>query len=373
MLGEPDERLWTERHETARCTAPIRVLCVDHHPIFRDGIASAIGAHEMCSCDAVTKMIRSDCPDLRTRELLTIVALTECGSFVAAAARMKMTQPSLTRTVKRLERILGVKLFARSTRHVEITPAGREFVAVAERMLNDLKILSRNLDECDGTQRGRVTMSTYAVFAGQSMPPIAQCFLSTRPFVEAHIRERSQNEMWDDIRSGVADFGVGLIAAADKAFQTKCLFQEPVYVVLPRGHRLCKLGRSSVRLAELKGEPLVSLGDDPIFHRVAEAAATSLGFSIRHAVIVACFSTILNHVKAGVGPAIVPSGVLPPAPWEDIEAYPLIRPTIERSVGIITLKGRYLSPAATALAALVEERCVAPPAPHGVESTQVPS
>mgnify|MGYP003581500796 FL=1 len=65
----------------------------------------------------------SDVPDIRSRELLTVVALAEYGSFVAAAAHLKTSQPALTRTVKRVERILGVTLFARNTRRVEITAA----------------------------------------------------------------------------------------------------------------------------------------------------------------------------------------------------------------------------------------------------------
>src|SRR5688572_28766967 len=122
-------------------------------------------------------MTRLDIPDLRTKELLTIIALAEYGSFVAAASHLKTSQPALTRTVKRVERVLGVLLFARNTRRVEITPAGREFVAVAERMLNDLKITSRSLGEIAGEQRGRITVSTYSAFASQTMPPLAKCFL----------------------------------------------------------------------------------------------------------------------------------------------------------------------------------------------------
>ena len=82
----------------------------------------------------------SDVPDIRAKELLTVMALAEYGSFVAAAAYLKTSQPALTRTVKRVERVLGVTLFARNTRRVEITSAGREFVAVAERILNDLQL-----------------------------------------------------------------------------------------------------------------------------------------------------------------------------------------------------------------------------------------
>jgi len=92
----------------------------------------------------------SDVPDIRARELLTVTALAEYGSFVAAAAYLKTSQPALTRTIKRVERVLGVTLFARNTRRVEITAAGREFVAVAERMLNELHLTVRNLSEALG-------------------------------------------------------------------------------------------------------------------------------------------------------------------------------------------------------------------------------
>jgi DNA-binding transcriptional LysR family regulator len=90
-------------------------------------------------------MASFDLPDLRARELATIIALADYGSFVAAAAHMKTSQPALTRTVKRVERVLGVTLFTRSTRRVEITEAGREFVAVAARVLSDLQLSVRSL------------------------------------------------------------------------------------------------------------------------------------------------------------------------------------------------------------------------------------
>ena len=107
----------------------------------------------------------SDVPYLRARELLTVLALAEYGRFVPAAADLQPSHPPLTRTIKRVERVLGVTLFARNTRRVEITAAGREFVAVAERMLNDLKHTVRNLSEVTNEQRGRVTISTYSSFA----------------------------------------------------------------------------------------------------------------------------------------------------------------------------------------------------------------
>src|SRR5689334_24074124 len=126
----------------------------------------------------------SDIPDIRARELLTVLALAEYGSFVAAAAYLKTSQPALTRTIKRVERVLGVTLFARNTRRVEITPAGREFVAVAERVLNDLRLTVRSLDDVSRQQRGTITISTYSAFASTVVPDAIRQFRDTRPLVE---------------------------------------------------------------------------------------------------------------------------------------------------------------------------------------------
>src|SRR3954469_24239230 len=126
-------------------------------------------------------MHRADVPDIRAKELLTVVTLAEYGSFVAAAAHLKTSQPALTRTGKRVERVLGIILFARNTRRVEITPAGREFVAVAERVLDDLQLTFRNLGEVTREQRGRVTVSTYSAYAVHGLPSVIRTYRETRP------------------------------------------------------------------------------------------------------------------------------------------------------------------------------------------------
>src|ERR1700730_12415158 len=95
----------------------------------------------------------SHIPDLGSRQLLAVLAIADYGSFIAAAAFLKTSQPALTRAIKRTEDGLGVSLFERSTRRVQQTPAGREFVAVAERVLNDLRISVRSMrDLADRTR-----------------------------------------------------------------------------------------------------------------------------------------------------------------------------------------------------------------------------
>jgi DNA-binding transcriptional LysR family regulator len=79
-----------------------------------------------------------DLRDVSLRELMTFRTLAQQASFGKAAARLGVSQPAVTRTLLKLECLLGVQLFTRTTRHVTITPAGEEFLASVERALVDL-------------------------------------------------------------------------------------------------------------------------------------------------------------------------------------------------------------------------------------------
>lgn len=297
----------------------------------------------------------SDVPDIRARELLTVVALAEYGSFVGAAAHLKTSQPALTRTVKRVERILGVTLFARNTRRVEITAAGREFVAVAERVLNDLQLTVRNMSEVSSEQRGRITMTTYSAFASHTLPELVRRYRDTRPSIEVRIREGRQSEIVEDVRSGVADFGVGYVNSLPDILQATVLRKEPLYAVVPASHPLAARRRARVVLEDLREEPLVTPPSDTYLRRLVDGAAAAAGFNLRYAVTVERLLSVINHVRAGVGIAILPWGVLPPAPWDGFQALTLAEPALSVSVGLIALRGRYLTPAASSMMALIQE------------------
>jgi site-specific recombinase XerC len=70
-------------------------------------------------------------PEVNSRQLAAVAAVAEYRSFIAAAAHLRMSQPALTLSIKRLEQTLGARLFLRTTRQVTLTSVGREFVAMA--------------------------------------------------------------------------------------------------------------------------------------------------------------------------------------------------------------------------------------------------
>jgi LysR family transcriptional regulator, carnitine catabolism transcriptional activator len=182
-------------------------------------------------------------------------------------------------------------------------------------------------------------------------------YRETRPLIEIRIREGRQSEIVEDVRNGGADFGIGYVNSLPELMESTPLRKEPMLVLVPNSHPLAAKKRPRIRLAELRDEPLVSAPSDTFLRRMTDAAAVSAGFNLHYTVMVDRLISIIHHVCAGVGIAILPSGCLPDRQWgEGFHAAQLAEPSLSVSVGLITARGRYLTPAASGMVSLIKEQ-----------------
>ncbi len=291
-------------------------------------------------------------PDLTSRQLQTVLALAEYGSFIAAASLLKTSQPAVTRTIKHVEDVLGIKLFDRSTRSVQITDAGKEFVAVAARVLNDLKITLRSMRELSDQRRGQIIISSIMSVANGKLPGLVSAYRLDHPGIELHVRDGVHGTVIEDVRSGAADFGITYLDDLPDPFLSVRVGSEDFTVVLPRNHELAK--KKTLSLSDLKDVPLVSLPSDSRTRRVIDGAASSVGLTLNHVVTVSQFATMLGFVRAGIGLAIAPKSGVASFLGKELSAIPIRGRPRARDLGIITLKEREPSPAATGLMSLIK-------------------
>jgi DNA-binding transcriptional LysR family regulator len=291
-------------------------------------------------------------PDLTSRQLQTVLALAEYGSFIAAASLLKTSQPAVTRTIKHVEDVLGIKLFERSTRSVQITAAGKEFVAVAARIQNDLKITLRSMRELSDQRRGQIIISSIMSVANGKLPGLVSAYRLDHPGIELHVRDGVHGTVIEDVRSGAADFGITYLDDLPDPFLSARVGSEAFTVVLPKNHELA--GKKSLSLSDLKGAPLVSLPSDSRTRRVIDGAASSVGLTLNHVVTVSQFATMLGFVRAGIGLAIAPKSGVASFLGKELSAVPIRGRPLARDLGIITLKEREPSPAATGLMSLIK-------------------
>jgi len=282
--------------------------------------------------------------DVGIKHIRAINSVATYGSFTAAAADLGITQSAVSRMVLQVEKQLGVSLFLRSTRNVVLTAPGREFTASTRRFIEDLNIQVENARALGGQIRGRLIISCQLSITHHVVPDAVLKYRKAHPRVEVHIREGLGSEVHEDVRSGLADFGVGNVTGLNQEIVADEVVQESLFAVLPSRHRL--RSKSVLSLREIKDDEFVSLPTGAGLRRQIDGVAAASGITLKHTTVVEQFGTLFDFVAANVGIAIVPASALPPHSPKGVVVKKLASPTLVRKIGILHLKGRALTPAA---------------------------
>jgi DNA-binding transcriptional LysR family regulator len=298
-------------------------------------------------------MLSGVIPSLSSKQLRAVLAVAEYRSFVAAASSLKMSQPALTRTIKQIETELGVSLFYRSTRQVAITDAGKEFAAFAERLLNDLKISVANMREMADRPRGQVVVASVLSLANAVLPTLIAAYSRRFPGIEVHLREGLHGAVRDEVRGGLADFGIGYTDDLPGAFVAETLGVETFHVILPRDHALAR--RRQIELPALVGAPLVSFPPEARTRRIVDGAAGAAGLSLQYVMTTNRLPTLHGLVRNRVGLAVVPVSERPSPDDRDLISRALKGRRLTCPIGVMRLRERELSPAATEFLTVVRK------------------
>jgi DNA-binding transcriptional LysR family regulator len=296
-------------------------------------------------------MKRETFPNLSSRQLRAVLAVAEYRSFVAAANALKISQPALTRAIQQIETELEVPLFSRSTRQVTITDAGQEFVSFAERWLNDLKISVENMRELAEQPRGQIVVASVVSLANAVLPTLIADYSRRFPRIEIHLREGLHSVVRDEVRGGLADFGIGYLDDAPKSFITEELGLETFQVVLRRDGALAR--RRQIELQALADTSMVSFPAESRTRRILDDAAAAAGLSFRYLMTTNRLPTLHGLVRNGVGLAVVPASERPSPDDPDLISRPLIGRRLACPIGIMRLQERELSPPAAEFLAVV--------------------
>ena len=294
---------------------------------------------------------------LDVKRLRVLREVAAKGSFSAAADSLAYTQSAVSQQIAALEREAGTRLVDRSARGVRLTDAGRALVRHAEVILARLSDAEAELEAIAGLRGGRVRLLSFASAGASLMPRAIALFRDRHPAVELSLEPAEPPESVAMLKSGEADIALTIDAEfcsiADDGIELTHVLDDPMYVVLPRDHRLAAKPR--IRLEELRDESWLggsSTGcpDTMILLRACNAA----GFEPRIAFHSDDYLAIQGFVAAGVGVSLIPDLALL-AVRDDVVIRALkSRPPVRR-IQAATLRDGYRSPAIEAmLATLVE-------------------
>jgi LysR family carnitine catabolism transcriptional activator len=293
---------------------------------------------------------------LNLRQLRAFVAIGRLASFTQAAALLHTTQPALSARIRELEAALDVRLFDRSTRSVRLTQVGEDLLPIAEQVLADLGSVVEQARDVAARKTGRVTIAALPSVASGLLPAAIARLRRRHPRITVALRDAVADRVVEAIRSREVDLGVTSIAASDPRFEITPLGTDRIVLVLPRTHPLAS--RRKLSLAMLVDAPLILMDRDSSVRHMVDAAYAAVGRMAAPAFEVTFMSTAVGLVRAGLGVALLPSSAHEVRPTKDLAVRTIEHPGLDRSIGVMRLRERSLSPAAQALVAalIVESR-----------------
>lgn len=281
------------------------------------------------------------------------VEVAELASFHKAADRLHISQTALTRRVQKLEAFLGLQLLERTTRSVELTAVGAEFLPKARSIVGETSSAVARLREMSRSSRGSFTLACVPSMAGDLLPHLFRKYSQRYPDNRIRLLDRVSQEVREAVLGRQAEFGIGVQGESHPDLEEFHLFDDPLMFYCRDSHPFH--GRPSVRWTDLRDEDLIMVRGFTNTRVLMDYQMVQHGISLEGTYEVQHQATAINLVAAGVGCAILPWSTLGAGDRPHVHKIPLTHPTVRRKVTLYTRRNASLSPAAQAFIDLLHK------------------
>ncbi len=295
----------------------------------------------------------ASCLNVSFKQMRAFVAIAECGSFTAASVQINSTQSSLSIMIRELEESLGVRLLDRTTRKVELTDAGEDFLLHARRVMAEVEQAVVSVSELAARKRGRVVVAMPPIMAATLLPPILRLYHKEYPNIAITVEDIPPDALVKRVTAGLIDCGVGMFNLGLEGVNIQPLIEERQLVIFPKGHPLGK--QEQVRWADLRDLPMIGISKGTDIRREIDSQLRMVEIFEPPIIEVHQMLTLLGLVSAGLGVAAWPSWAVGFLEVFGVESRPLIKPITKLQISAITPMSRNLSPAAQAFVAILTE------------------
>lgn len=227
------------------------------------------------------------------------VILAESSSFNNAAKLLNITQPALTRRIKKMEEDLHVQLFERTTRKVTLTKAGKRLLPEARELIKKFDETLFNIRDMNAYHRGMVTLACIPTAVFYFLPLAIGKFNELYPNIKVRILEQGTNNCMESVLCNESDFGINMNNVTNSSIDFTPLVNEPFVLACRRDHPLAK--KQLVEWQELVGYKMIgvrsSSGNRLLIEQQLADKPRKLDwfYEVRH------LSTSLGLVEAGLG------------------------------------------------------------------------
>ncbi|MCS7463948.1 LysR family transcriptional regulator [Paenibacillus doosanensis] len=282
-------------------------------------------------------------------EYFRAVAKTE--HFTKAAEQLAISQPALSRSITKLEEELGVALFDRIGRSVQLNRYGKLFLRRVDRALQEIQDGADELRQMKDPYTGTVSLAFLMTFGLSVLPEVISSFNRRYPQVEFALYQNPTTSIIEQLVQSEVDLCIVGPLDSMKGIAWHKLIEEELFVYVPAAHRLAEA--KAVALAELADEPFIGFKRGYGMRTLTDRFCAQSGFEPSIRFEGDDVATVAGLVSSGLGVALIPSfsGIDP----GKIRRLRVSQPQCRREIGLAWMKDRTLSPAAELFRSFIME------------------
>ena len=290
---------------------------------------------------------------LSIRQLSAIRELAVSRNFTVAASSLHTTQSNLSMMIRQAEEIVGLRLFDRTTKQVSPTPAGEAFANSIGRLLDDLEAHIASLQSLGELSKGTLSIGVTPLLSSTLIARVVAQFSEQYPGISVRMEDTTTEALTTLLTRREIDLAIGTFDGRASEIHIHPLFEDRL---LALSHPALGLG-STVKWNDLLAQKLIGIGQNSSVGRLIEHAFWSASRRIvRPAIASHHWLTVMALTAELRGVCIVPSYACISELTENLVRSDLVDPVVSRTVGVATIKGRSLSPAAQAFIRTLQEK-----------------
>ncbi|RYL99230.1 LysR family transcriptional regulator [Sporolactobacillus sp. THM7-7] len=244
---------------------------------------------------------------MELRHLVYFVTVAEELHFGRAAARLQMTQPPLSKQIQQLEEEIGVTLFRRTRRHVELTTAGRLFLPEARQVLTQLHQAIDTAQRAERGEFGRIVVGFVGSATYDILPRIIREYRKQFPDVSVMLQELSTPDQISALTDGRIDVGLLHPPVAGSLIETEPVQRGFCALSMPKNHPLAK--KDKITIQDLRDVPFIVVSRDiwPGLYDEFLSLFHHAGYTPKIVQEATEYQMVIGLVSAGIGVGVVPA------------------------------------------------------------------
>ncbi|MEW4307526.1 LysR family transcriptional regulator [Rossellomorea marisflavi] len=279
-------------------------------------------------------------------QLMVLLKVIENGNFTRTGEQIGLTQSGVSHTITALENELGITLLNRGRNGSSLTAEGQTVITHMREIAGHMEQIEQKVAALNGLTIGRLSIGSFPSFSARYIPTLIALFKEHFPTIDVHLYEGGYEDINKWVQDGTVDLGFTALPVQKVDFTP--LQEDPLYVVIPKGHPFFE--RDTVHVEEITSQSFIMLrsGCETLIEETFKqhAVSPSISYDIKDN------QTVISMVSKNLGISIMPNLALPEESMD--LSYASLEPKLVRNIGYITRKGKAPSPLALEFMSIID-------------------